>query len=174
MQIHLGPSAYIVLGLIERFGPATSYDLKARADESVGHFWSFPRSGLYAEPQRLVGAGLLREEQEAGGRRKRTFHLTEEGRKVLAAWLATPSEAPELRDPGLLKLYLSRSAEAHLPELARAQKLMHQAQHAQYTQLLESGALDRDPTARKTLELGARYAALCAEFWQEVEAELPR
>ena len=49
----LGHSAYIVLGLIGLFGPGTSYDLKRWADGSVGYFWTFPRSQLYAEPQRL-------------------------------------------------------------------------------------------------------------------------
>ena len=60
----LSPSSFIVLGLIAQHGPSTSYDLKRCADESVGYFWHFPRSQLYAEPQRLVGLGLLREEQE--------------------------------------------------------------------------------------------------------------
>lgn len=171
METHLGPSAYIVLGLIERFGPATSYELKARADESVGHFWSFPRSGLYAEPQRLAGLGLLREEQDAGGRRKRTFHLTEEGQAVLTQWLREGSEAPELRDTGLLKLYLSRAGEAHLPALAASQRALHETQLSEYVRLLQSGVLDADPTARQTLELGRRYAAMCAEFWAEVEQQ---
>ena len=55
----LTPTSYLVLGLIALLGRATSYDLKAMVGRSIGYFWTFPHSQLYAEPDRLVGMGLL-------------------------------------------------------------------------------------------------------------------
>ena len=70
--VRLGPTSYVVLGSIAVRGPSTSYDLKRFVELTLGHFWSFPHSQLYAEPDRLARAGLLTEEREEGGRRRRT------------------------------------------------------------------------------------------------------
>ena len=56
--------------------------------DSVGHFWSFPHSQLYAEPARLAEAGLLTVEQEDGGRRRRRYSIAADGQEALQAWLA--------------------------------------------------------------------------------------
>ena len=50
--------------------------------------------------------GLLDEEREAEGRRRRVYTLTAAGREVLDDWLREPtSEQPQIRDAGLLKLF---------------------------------------------------------------------
>lgn len=54
--------SYMVLGLIERAGEATPYQLKQVAARSVGNFWSIQHAQLYTEPERLAAAGLLAEE----------------------------------------------------------------------------------------------------------------
>src|SRR5271165_5499793 len=101
----LGPVSYLVLGLVAG-GATTSYELKAKVAKSVGYMWSFPHSALYAEPARLVGLGLLEEQREEGGRRRRLYTITEAGREALVAWLRLPTfEQPQLRDLGLLKLF---------------------------------------------------------------------
>src|SRR3712207_2096347 len=103
-SIALTPTSYIVLGLLERTGPATPYDLK-RAALTIADVWSVPHTQVYAEPARLAGAGLLDEEREDGGRRRRIYTLTDAGRRALEEWRATPTaDLTELRDPGLLKL----------------------------------------------------------------------
>src|SRR5438094_748343 len=103
---NLTPTSFVVLGLVTLLGQATSYDLKRLIALSIGHFWAFPHSQLYAEPERLVQIGLLDETREPGGRRRRVYAVTEEGRKALGEWLSDPSgDPPELRDPGALKLF---------------------------------------------------------------------
>ncbi|MGF7234739.1 MAG: PadR family transcriptional regulator, partial [Frankia sp.] len=105
VELALTPVSYLVLGELTRHGPATPYDLKRWVGASVGNFWSFPHAQLYKEPPRLAGAGLLVEEREPGGRRRRVFAVTDAGRAALRRWLATPATGPtELRDPGLLQL----------------------------------------------------------------------
>src|SRR5215218_9611567 len=104
----MGPSSYVILGLVRDFGPCTPYDLKQIIATSIGYFWDFPQSQLYAEANRLVGLGLLEELDAPSGRRRRVLALTDEGRAALVAWLhaATPAQS-EIRDLGLLKLFFT-------------------------------------------------------------------
>src|SRR6185503_8111564 len=107
-SLRLGTTSYVVLGSVALRGPSTSYDLKRFVEVTLGHFWSFPHSQLYAEPDRLARAGLLTERREEGGRRRRTYTITAEGRDALEAWLREPSSGgSELRDLGMLKLFFS-------------------------------------------------------------------
>src|SRR5690349_11815802 len=106
MTDRLTSTSYLVLGLIGREGPSTPYELKRHVAATIGHFWSFPHALLYKEPARLVDLGLLTEEREPGGRRRRLFSITEHGWAALREWLGRPSREPtELRDAGLLQLF---------------------------------------------------------------------
>src|SRR5215213_5491440 len=102
----LTPVSYMVLGLIENAGEATPYQLKAFAAQSVGNFWTIQHAQLYTECERLAKAGLLDEERERTGRRRKTYKLTATGRKALDEWRSTPTtDIGELRSPGLLQLF---------------------------------------------------------------------
>ena len=102
----LNPVSYVVLGLVARDGPSTPYALKTAVGRGVAHFWPFPHSQIYAETDRLAGLGLLAEEREHTGRRRRSYRITGEGRAALADWLAEPTgEPPQIRSLGLLKLF---------------------------------------------------------------------
>src|ERR671931_2151812 len=106
VQTSLTPLSYLVLGLIERAGEATPYDLKQMA-ASMSGLWALRHDQVYREPERLAGLGLLSETREEGGRRRRRFRVTDEGRSALREWLRVPTgEFTELRDPGLLQLFL--------------------------------------------------------------------
>ena len=116
-QLRAGPVSYLVLGIVAVRGPSTSYDLKRFVQLSIGHFWPFPHTQLYAEPARLAEAGLLEETQEESGRRRRFYAITDAGRELLGEWLAEPVTSPmEYRDLGLLKLFF---AELSGPEQVR-------------------------------------------------------
>ena len=109
----LTPVSYVVLGLVARDGPSTPYALKTAVGRGVAHFWPFPHSQIYAETERLAGLGLLAEEREHTGRRRRSYRITGEGRAALAAWLAEPTdEPPQIRSLGLLKLFFSPARRA--------------------------------------------------------------
>jgi PadR family transcriptional regulator, regulatory protein AphA len=121
--IQLTQTSYVVLGLVERAGEATPYDLKQIVAATVGGFFSIPHSQLYAEPDRLAKAGYLRERREQTGRRRKHYTVTQKGRTALKEWLRTPTEELyELRDPGLLKLAFGGDRQA----LARAQLSAHE------------------------------------------------
>ncbi len=108
--MRLTETSYIVLGLVEFAEPATPYDLKQIAQLSTVEFWSVPHTQLYTECARLAREGLLSEQREQTGRRRRIYSLTKAGRQALRDWLAEPTdELYEVRDPGTLKLVRSRS-----------------------------------------------------------------
>lgn len=171
-SLTLGPSSYIVLGLLSQCGPGTSYDLKRWADESVGLFWTFPRSQLYAEPQRLALLGLLTETQEDGGRRKRIYQVTEAGKAALQAWLSEPAGFPELRDLGLLKLFFAEdSSQGQVQQLAAEQLQVHRERLAVYQALSRLPDVPPEgPNAfgRHTLRMGFLYEEANIMFWTEL------
>jgi PadR family transcriptional regulator AphA len=122
----LNPVSYVVLGLVNRDGPSTPYELKTAVGRGIAYFWQFPHSQIYAESERLARLGLLVEERELTGRRRRTYRITPEGRQALEAWLARPTAEPvQLRSLGLLQLYFGWFASPEdVAALARAQARM--------------------------------------------------
>jgi PadR family transcriptional regulator AphA len=175
----LTPVSYVVLGLVARDGPSTPYALKTAVGRGVAHFWPFPHSQIYAETERLAGLGLLAEEREHTGRRRRSYRITAEGRDALAAWLAEPAdEPPQFRSLGLLKLFFSQHAEhGHVLELARAQLALHRQFLVATAGIIERLQARGDrPGQLAVAEIMAEGFRAMAGEWERVEraaAELP-
>jgi DNA-binding PadR family transcriptional regulator len=178
---HLTSTSYLVLGLIEREGPSTPYELKRHVAATIGHFWSFPHALIYKEPPRLVELGLLTEAREADGRRRRLFTITDLGRAAIQAWLAKPAQEPtELRDAGLLQLFFADLGSTNdRRALARTQLAIHRAALGRYEddRLAERSVDGSDPAARTvehwrgvTLPMGLLYEQAAVEFWEGVAA----
>lgn len=177
MSIDLSPTSYLVLGLLEDGRPATPYDLKRRVAVTVGHFWEFPHSQLYAEPRRLAEAGLLTEEQEESGRRRRFYSITAEGRAALRAWLAEPEdEGMQIRDPGLLKLFFADAGEpADIAALAAAQHAVHADKLALYREMAtDLAGADPESPPLATLRLGQAVEEAYTEFWADLRRRVER
>lgn len=171
----LGPTSYLVLGLVAQHEPVTPYHLKKVVAESIGYFWSFPHSQLYAEPARLAEEGLLVEEQEQTGRRRRTYTITESGRAALDAWLAEPTAEPtEVRDLGLLKLFFGALAEPQaVAALAERQRDAHAERLAVYEKVCAHvGAADSYRTS--TVGLGLAFERGAVAFWDEILRHPPQ
>jgi DNA-binding PadR family transcriptional regulator len=159
----LSDTSYAVLGLIRLLGPTTPYRLKQLAQVSVLHFWSIPHTQLYTECERLAGLGLVDEQREQGGRRRRVYTLTKAGRKALKAWRTEPeTELYELRDAGLLKLFCG----ADPAPLAADQVVKHRRRLDGY----EALAADTQMTAgmRLALEAGRGHEQEYVRFWTRV------
>jgi PadR family transcriptional regulator, regulatory protein AphA len=108
----LTATEYAVLGLLSA-GEQSGYDLKKRADSSVGYFWTPAKSRIYAILPRLVEAGLVRRRnvRQRGRPDKQLYRLTPEGRRALVSWLARGPVEPDLeRHLLLLKLYFGELA----------------------------------------------------------------
>lgn len=155
--------SYMVLGLVANAGRATPYQLKQVAASSVGNFWTIQHAQLYTECERLAKAGLLDEEREEGGRRRRTYALTDAGREALDAWRTAPAtELGELRSPGLLQLFFG----AEPAPLAAAQIESHAAKLAEYEEL-HAQAKDWLPAGQRlALEAGIAHERVWLKFWR--------
>ena len=161
-SVRLTPTSYVVLGLVESCQPATPYEIKQVAAISVAHFWSLAHTQLYAECERLAREGLLDEQREEGGRRRRVYRLTKTGERELDAWRAdVASTFIELRDLGILKLFFGADPQA----LAQAQLAAHEARLAEY---LETSKREMPEGMRLALEAGIGQAREIIRFWRRV------
>jgi PadR family transcriptional regulator, regulatory protein AphA len=161
--VRLTPTSYVVLGLLEQLGgEATPYELKQAASGSVGDLWSLHHAQLYSEPERLTKAGLLTEEREQAGRRRRRYSLTEGGREALAQWRSQPTSAfTELRDLGLLQLFFGADPAA----LARAQLAVHERKLGEYEELQALSMEAPESGRRLALEAGIGHEREWVRFW---------
>ena len=161
----LTETSYVVLGLIERLQPATAYDLKRAAEAGIDYLWSLAHTQLYSECARLAEAGLLDEEREETGRRRRIYRITRAGRRELAKWLDEPEVTTEweLRDPGLLKLFLG----ADPVELAKGQIAAHEERLAEYERMAGLGPTEG---TRLALEAGLGHEREYLRFWRRIAA----
>ena len=160
----LPPVSYLVLGLIDMAGEATPYDLKQMAT-SVSGLWTLRHDQVYREPERLLKEGLVEEEREEHGRRRRRFRVTEAGRAALREWLDTPTdEFTELRDPGLLQLFLGADPRA----LANRQLAIHEQRLAEYEAMHAAAPGDAPAGPRLALEAGLGHEREWVRFWREL------
>lgn len=171
----LGPTSYLILGMVALRGPSTPYEIKRAVGRSVGRFWPFPHSQFYDEPARLAAAGLLSEERETEGRRRRTYTITERGLDALRAWLREPTaELMEIRDIGELKLFFSELVTVEdVVALARAQEQAYRRMVAEL-EALAARFTDRPDLAPRMapLALGLAVYRAALDFWRRV-AEHP-
>lgn len=163
----LSETSYIVLGLLDLAGKGTPYDLKQAAQVSTNNFWTVPHTQIYTECARLAQEGLLEEEREASGRRRRLYSLTERGLQTLEAWRSAPSEdIYELRDASTLKLFFggdpailaAGQLEAHGRRLEEYEALLEHKQHLPRGQLL-------------ALECGIGHEREFIRFWERIGQE---
>ena len=113
--IKLTTTSYALLALLDQLGAATSYDIKQALERSIENFWPVPHTTAYEEPARLEQGGYLSVHQEEGGRRRKTYSLTDEGRSALAAWAQDATAAPpQLRDETMLKIFAGADPAAFL------------------------------------------------------------
>jgi PadR family transcriptional regulator, regulatory protein AphA len=163
----LSTTSYAVLGLLELCEPATPYQLKQAAQISIFHFWTITHTQLYSDCARLAGEGLLAEEREQTGRRRRVYRLTAAGREALDAWREAPDgDLYELRDPGLLKLFCGADPVA----LAETQLQRHEERLAAYEQLADQ---DMTEGMRLALEAGIGHEREYVRFWSKVRRDRP-
>jgi PadR family transcriptional regulator AphA len=172
----LSETSHIVLALLERVQPATPYDLKRLAERTTLDFWTVSHAQLYSECARLAQEGLLAEEREEGGRRRRIYTLTDLGRRALQEWLDTPiNSLEEVRDLSILKLFFG----ADPLRLAEIQLLMHEERLKRY----EAYAALRDQArasgasiprgAWLALQAGIGHEREYVRFWKGVLDEQP-
>jgi DNA-binding PadR family transcriptional regulator len=120
---------------------------------------------LYSEPERLAADGLVSEEREEGGRRRKRYAITPAGREALAQWRANPSSAfTELRDPGLLQLFFGADPVA----LAEKQLEIHDEKLADYRAQQAQLVPGAPRGIRLALEAGVGHEEEWVRFWGRI------
>src|SRR6188472_3258210 len=102
-------TSFALLGLLTFGDELTGYELKQRADRTLGFYWVAPAmSQVYSELGRLHRLGLVvAADEQADGRSSRRYSISAEGRARLQQWLAgQPVEFPVLKHPVALRLLL--------------------------------------------------------------------
>lgn len=168
-KIRLTSTSYVVLGMLDWLGPSTPYRLKRVLAESVEDFFPVPHGSFYAEPARLAAAGYVSEDVERGGRRRKTYALTDQGREALSDWLEQPeTRFGEFRFPGILKLFFGAdpagfagTQAAHHGELAERFEAVRER--------IEARALEITPPRRAVLDTGIALHRWWEARWAELE-----
>lgn len=98
---------WAVLGLVA-LAPRSGYDVKRIIDRSVRHFWAASYGQIYPELRRLEEAAWITgDDAPRGGRSRRVYRITPEGRRALDQWLRGHETRVELRDESLLRLFFA-------------------------------------------------------------------
>ncbi len=102
------PAEYAILGLLES-RPMHGYEMFQQFQNgTLGQIVHLEMSQMYAFLKKLEQLGFIEAELKPQGVRppRKTFHLTELGRKTFMEWLVVPVERPrEIRLLFLIKLY---------------------------------------------------------------------
>jgi DNA-binding PadR family transcriptional regulator len=137
----LTTTSFAILGLLA-IQPWSTYELAQLMRRSLHFIWPRAESNLYAEPKRLVDAGLVAAEVGWNGDRKRTvYSITPEGRAALRDWLADEPPSQRLESEAALRVLYGNlgSKEDLLAAIARI-------------------AADADASIRHFCDLGEEYA----------------
>lgn len=140
-------TSYAILSVLS-LRPHSTYDITRQMRLSLHYMWPRAESNVYAEPPRLVEAGLAAAREEWNGQRRRTvYEITDAGRAALADWLASPSSPPRFESEALVKVMFAENGSRD--ELLASVRAI--------------GA-DADEALRQVLRIADRYAASEGEY----------
>jgi PadR family transcriptional regulator, regulatory protein AphA len=164
--IRLTATSHALLALLDQLGEATPYEIKQAMEKSIENFWPVPHTTAYDEPARLAAAGYLSVRQEEGGRRRKAYSLTEEGRTALAAWAANPDALPpQIRDEFVLKVF----AGADPAPMMEARKAWHRGKLAELQgYLAEVHGEESWRPSERVLLAGVAYHRKMLELFDEL------
>ncbi len=164
--IRLTATSHALLALLDQLGEATPYEIKQALEKSIENFWPVPHTTAYEEPARLAAAGYLSVRQEEGGRRRKAYSLTEQGRAALAAWAKdTAVLPPQVRDEAVLKVF----AGADPGPLLEAREAWHREKLTELQGYLDEVSGEEDwQRSQRVLTVGVVYHRKMLEMLEEV------
>jgi len=174
--MELSPTAYVILGMINR-EPRSGYEIKALVDDTTRFFWAASYGQIYPELKRLSEAGLVEGVDAPRGERKRTVYaITADGEDELKDWLRQPPQTVEMREEGLLKLFFA----GVLPPEQAAETLRAMREYrlgiAARLRAMEPSAEEKlekdDPYPLMVLQGGIEFNEWFADWCERMEARL--
>ncbi len=121
MSEAMSTSSYAVLGMLA-LRSWTPYELTQQFLRSLAWCWPASERSLYAEPERLVAAGLAKVRTSGSGpRARREYSITPSGKAALRAWLRTPTSPPRIFNEPLLRvLYADQGSKEEFLQALRS------------------------------------------------------
>ncbi|MCW5588578.1 MAG: PadR family transcriptional regulator [Legionellales bacterium] len=151
---------YAILGVLST-KPKSAYQIQKVMRSSICHFWSESDGQIYPMLKKLTAEKLLDCHAEAtpGGRVKKIYHLTKQGRDELKRWLKEDIHPEPPRIELLLKLYFSHnvSDKIAIQHLEKKQQAVAQA-------LADYQDIEKNLLAKKLVTAEDRYAYLSLQF----------
>jgi DNA-binding PadR family transcriptional regulator len=173
----INATAASLLGFLHD-GPLTGWDLVARAEQTIGPFWSLTKSQVYRELAFMAEHGLVTP-GETGRRDAKPYTITDAGRAAFAAWAARGPGEATIRLPLLLFVTLGRHLEPGLlGRVLKDQRAQQAALLAEYTGLrhavdaARSGGEEVDPHLVATLEYGITVARATIRWIDRLPPEI--
>lgn len=143
----LTTTSYVVLSVLS-LRPHSTYDITRQMRLTMHYMWPRAESNVYAEPQRLVEAGLATSHTEWNGQRRRTVYaITAAGQAALADWLAASSSRPRYECEPLVKVLFAENGSRE--DLLASIRFLSQ---------------DAADSLHHFLEIAERYAAKQGEY----------
>ncbi len=98
---------YTILGLLQ-YKDMHGYRIKELIDSDFGHMWSINHGQIYQTLKKLEEEGLVAmvevSPSENGGPHKKSYSITDAGRREFARWLeSSPEKGMIIRDPFLTR-----------------------------------------------------------------------
>lgn len=99
------PTTYSLLGMLA-VRSWTGYEMTQQLRRSLRYVWPSSEGHLYREQKKLVDLGWATvDEESAGGRTRKRYEITPDGRSALGEWLGTEPEEPHFEIEGILRLF---------------------------------------------------------------------
>ncbi|HKT04311.1 MAG TPA: PadR family transcriptional regulator [Rugosimonospora sp.] len=171
-ELGINSTAGSLLGFLHD-GPQTGWQLVARAEQTIGPFWSLTRSQVYRELSHMAEHGLVAP-GPVGRRDSRPYTITDAGRQAFRDWAAHGPDSATMRLPMLLFVVLGRHIDADQLASMLTEQRRHQAELlARYLrhrdQLRQTGA---DPFLLATLEYGIAVARATVRWLDGLRPQL--
>ena len=166
---------WAVLGLLS-WGPRSGYDLKQSVDRTIRHFWAASYGQIYPELKKLEAEGWIAGKEAArGGRSRRVYRITAQGRRELERWLHGEETRIELRDESLLRLFFADTLPAdEALGLLRARRDGYAQMHALLRSLDDGSGEPDTPFVDLVYRWGLDYCEWGIEWCERQERRLRR
>jgi DNA-binding PadR family transcriptional regulator len=169
----INATAASLLGFLHD-GPMTGWDLVARAEQTIGPFWSLTKSQVYRELAYMADHGLVTP-GVTGRRDAKPYTITDAGRATFAEWAARGPGEGTIRLPLLLFVTLGRHLQPGLLRSVLSEQRAQQAELLKHYLGLRQvlGELeDMDPHVLATLEYGITVARATVRWIDRLPPEV--
>lgn len=161
-------SIYTILGFLNEC-EMSGYDIRKRAEETIGYFWHESEGHMYPTLQRMTQSGLIEEVglRKRNSRKRKQYRITQTGRDKLKEWIAMPVQEGRVRNPLLLKLFFSKKAKpAVIRDHLERELFKRKEQLAIYKRIQDDiHQLEKDGQQRILWEMTLSYGLRMTQCW---------